>query len=183
MPAWVYAITSKESNEKIYIGSTIGKYFCLRKGGHTRPSNNKRGKQIHLYGYIAENGGWEAFNFEILKEYDNIDKIDLLEIEKKYIQDLNPRCNKISPVVSYEEFLEKSRAKGKLYRQRHPEYNEKNKNRESQKRYTEKRCSTRVECECGGRYTLQNKTNHFSRDIHNRYENEKAKTQEYSEIT
>jgi len=182
MPGWVYAIVQKETDETVYIGSTIGKYFCLRKGEHTRPSTTKSGKQQNLYGYISENGGWESFKFDILREFDNIQRTQLLEIEKSYIININPRCNKHTPVVTYEEFLQKARIKGKLYRQRHPEYNEKNKARESQKQYVKKRCSTKIECECGGRYTLQNKTNHFSREIHKKHENSKIKTEANIEI-
>jgi hypothetical protein len=176
MPSWVYAINSKNTQERIYIGSTTGKYFCLRKGEHTRPSTTKyRGNSNNLYGYIHENGGWDQFVFEILKEYIEIDKKQLLLIEKEYIETLNPKCNIIRPIRTYEEHLENAREKGKRYRQKHPEYNEKNKARESHKRYVEKRCSTKIECECGGRYTLQNKTNHFSRQIHKKYEDEKGK--------
>ena len=178
MPSWVYAITSKSNNSHIYVGCTTGKYFCLRKGEHTRPSTSNSGKQSNLYGYIKDNGGWENFTFEILKEFDKIDRSELLNIEKEFIKNLHPVCNKISPIVTYEEHLENARKKCKLYRERHPEYVKNIRNMESHIRYEKKRCSTKIECPCGGRYTLQNKTNHFSRDIHKKYENEKTKTEE-----
>ena len=180
MPSWVYAIISKNDNRCIYIGSTTGKYFCLRKGEHTRPSTTNSGKQSNLYGYITENGGWECFRFEILKEYENIDKKHLLQIEKEHINALNPLCNKSSPIVTYEEYLEKARKKCRLYRERHPEYVKNIKNTESHIRYVKKRCSTKIECPCGGKYTLQNKTNHFSRDIHKKYENAKTEAEEHN---
>jgi len=183
MPSWVYMIISKNNDEKIYIGSTTGKYFCLRKGGHTRPSTTKSGRQPQLYGYITDNGGWECFKFEILKEYENIDKKELLTIEKEYIKTFNPKCNRFRPIKTQEEKLEDNKNKSRLHRQRHPDYLQKNKERQSHKDYVKKRCSTIIECECGGRYTLQNKTNHFSRNIHKEYENKKDKTTLNSEIS
>ena len=81
MPSWVYAITSKSNNIHIYVGSTTGKYFCLRKGEHTRPSTSNSGKQSNLYGYIKDNGGCENFTFEILKWCES--KFDLAYSEIK----------------------------------------------------------------------------------------------------
>jgi len=177
MPSWIYAITEKSTQEHIYIGSTTGKYFCLRKGGHTRPSTTKRGKQTHLYGYISDNGGWEAFQFNILFETENIEKKDLLTLEKEFINKFSPKCNKFKPIETHEEHLERKRKQLKEWRKNNPDYLIKQKNRQSQKDYIKRRCSTKIECECGGRYSLQNKTNHFSRNIHENYEAEKDKAE------
>jgi len=183
MPSWIYQIIDKESNEIIYIGSTTGKYFCLRKGEHTRPSTTKSNRQPKLYNYVQEKGGWDKFMFDIILKIDTIDKIDLRLSEKKYIQERNPKCNSFNPIETEEEHKERKRLQSKKWRTLHPEYNEISKNRESQKRYIEKRCSTKIECECGGKYTLQNKTNHFSRNIHKEYENKKIKTEINKEVT
>lgn len=177
MPSWVYEIIQKETNKSIYIGSTTGKYFCLRKCLHTRPSNITSGRQPKLYGFIQENGSWEKFQFNILREFENIDKKELLTIEKQYISERLPLCNTIKPIETHEEFLERKRIQSQKWRQTHPEYLDKLKNSESSKRYQAKRCSTKIECPCGGLYTLQNKSNHFSRQIHKQYEDTKTKTE------
>jgi len=169
MPSWVYAIIEKESNEYIYVGSTTGKYFCIRKGEHTRPSTTTRGKQPKLYGYIKEQNGWDKFKFDILFETENIEKDELKNIEKQHIKEKTPKCNTISPIETYHELLIRKRIASQNFRKNHPDYLKIQKERQSQKDYTKKRCSTKIECPCGGIYTLQNKTNHFSRTIHKKY--------------
>lgn len=171
MPSWIYKITQIENKECVYIGSTIGKYFCLRKGEHTRPSTTKSGKQQNLYGYIQEKDGWGNFQFEILYQSDvNIERLELLQMEKNYINEYLPKCNKNKPIETRDECNARKRRDQKKWRAENPDYIIKNKNRQSQKDFVKKRCSTKIECHCGGTYTLQNKTNHFSRNIHKKYE-------------
>jgi hypothetical protein len=173
MPSWIYEIVENDNNKLIYIGSTTGKYFCLRKGEHTRPSTTKRGKQPKLYNYIRDNGGWDKFKFNIIKYFENIDKKELLTLEKEYIIERSPLSNSFKPIETYEEYLERKRNNQKKWRKNNPYYLIVQKSRPSQIEYIKKRCSTKIECECGGKYTLQNKTNHFSRNIHKEYENKK----------
>ena len=176
MPSWIYEIIQKETNKSIYVGSTTGKYFCLRKGGHTKPSNATNGRQPKLYGFIHENGGWERFQFNILKEFETIEKKDLLIVERQYITEKRPQCNTTRPIETYDEYLERKRIQGRKWRQSHPEYVDRIKNSDANKRYIAKRCSTKISCPCGGVYSLQNKSNHFSRQIHKRYEDTKTET-------
>lgn len=181
MPSWIYEIIQTETNRSVYVGSTTGKYFCLRKGAHTRPSNMTSGRQPKLYGFICENGGWEKFHFGILKEFEIIEKHELLTLEKQYILEKSPICNTAKPTETHEEYLERRRVQSQRWRKEHPDYLEKLKHSESNKRYKEKRCSTKVECPCGGVYTLQNKSNHFSRQIHKHYEDSQKGTQTSSD--
>lgn len=182
MPSWVYEINQKNTNESIYIGSTTGKYFCLRKGDHCKPYTMKRNRNRHLYDYIRDNGNWDNFDFLILYENDDIEKEHLLNLEKDFIKNKNPKCNKFSPISTNEEYLVRKRKDQKKWRQNHPEYMEKRKTMPSQIKSQEKRCLTKIECPCGGKYTLQNKTNHFSRNIHKQYENKKSKIEADSEV-
>lgn len=183
MPSWIYEIIENETNKIIYVGSTTGKYFCIRKCEHTRPSTLKSNRQPKLYNYIQENGGWENFKFNILQYFDNIDKNELLTLEKQFIDEKTPLANSIKSIETRDEYLERKRNQLKKWRKEHPEYLIKYKNRQSQIEYIKKRCSTKINCECGGTYTLQNKTNHFSRDIHKEYENTKAKVEINQKIT
>lgn len=170
MPCWVYTITQTSTNEVVYVGSTKGKYFCLRRCGHTKPSATASGKQQKLYGYIEENGGWSAFQFGFLHQHDEITKDELLRLEKQEIDRLSPICNSNRPIRTHEEYLADARRKGKKHRDTHPDYVAKKHAQPSYAVLQAKRCATHIECECGGRYTLQNKTNHFSRTIHKTYE-------------
>jgi hypothetical protein len=183
MPSWVYEIIETHTDKIVYIGSTTGKYFCLRKGEHMRPSTLSSGRQPMLYNYIKDSGGWDKFKFNIIEYFDNIEKVKLLSLEKQYIAEKNPLANSIKPIETREEYLQRKRLQLRKWRKEHPEYLITNKNRQSQIEYTKKRCSTKINCECGGSYTLQNKTNHFSRNIHKEYENKKVKTEINPEIT
>ena len=166
MPSWIYEIIEKDTNSSIYIGSTTGKYFCLRRSAHTKPSQFTNGRQPILYNYIQEKGGWDKFKFEILNEYINIEKHELLTNEKKYIIEKEPYCNKTLPILTKEEYNEKNKIKSKNFRENNPDYHKRYTNSESQIKNVAKRCSTKIECECGGKYSLQNKTNHFSSQKH-----------------
>ena len=183
MPSWIYEIVGIIDDKVIYVGSTTGKYFCLRKCEHMRPSTITSGRQPKLYNYIQENGGWSNFKFNIIRFFENIDKKELLTLEKQHILERNPLSNSIKPIETRDEYLERKRIQLKKWRKNNPEYLTKQKNRPSQLEYIKKRCSTKIVCECGGTYTLQNKTNHFSRNIHKEYENKKNKIEINQEIT
>jgi hypothetical protein len=135
----------------------------------------KSNRQPKLYTYIQNNGGWENFKFNIIIQFDSINKQELLTLEKQYIIEKSPIANTIKPIETREEYLQRKRIQLKKFRKEHPEYLIKQKQQKSQIEYTKKRCSTKINCECGGTYTLQNKTNHFSRKIHKEYENKKVK--------
>lgn len=183
MKSWVYEIKQLNSEDSIYIGSTSGKYFCMRKGDHMKPYTMKRKKNRHLYDYIVEHGGWDKFEFVILYEDCEIEKEKLLTLEKEFIANKNPKCNKINPISTKEEYLARKRNDQKKWRQNHPEYSEKRKTMPSTIKFNEKRCSTKIECLCGGKYTLQNKTNHFSTKLHKEYEKTNPSLEENSEIS
>lgn len=183
MPSWIYEIIETDMDRTIYIGSTTGKYFCLRKGEHTRPSTVKSNRQPKLYGYIQNNGGWEKFTFNIIRYFDDINKQELLSLEKQYINEKKPIGNTIKPIETHEEYLERKRIQLRKFRKEHPEYLIKQKQQKSQIEYIKRRCSTKINCECGGTYTLQNKTNHFSRKIHKEYENKKGEIEVNQTIT
>jgi hypothetical protein len=180
MPSWVYKITDKD-DKCIYVGSTTGKYFCLRVAGHRKPSNKRQPK---LTNYIAEKGGWTEFDFKIISIFETIEKQELWKLEKEQIALLNPICNSNNPCLTKEERQEQHRLTAISWRKNNPEklkeQVERRKQTESHKEFVAKRCSTQIECECGGRYTLQNKTNHFSRLIHKQYEATKSHSRQKS---
>ena len=172
MPSWVYKIV--KDDEVIYVGSTKRQYFCQRKGDHTKPTTATQGHQPILQNYVKENGGWNNFTFEVIEEYEDILHTELLQREKHFINLLKPKCNVKSPLETKEEH---NKRKYEEHQQRmlNPEYKQryydKQKQMQSHIDYTIKRCSTVINCECGGTYTLQNKTNHFKRNIHKIYFN------------
>lgn len=180
MPSWVYTIVENSTQNAIYVGSTTGRYFCFRRCDHMKPSTTKS-RSSPLYEYVKEKGGWEHFNFQIVKTFETIEKQDLLKEEKDTISLLSPQCNLKSPISTKEERDTKKRISHNKWVLNNPEkiveYVKRRSTTDKYKAYEQKRCDTKIECECGGRYTAQNKTNHFSREIHKHYEANKKPSQ------
>lgn len=168
MTGWVYKIIRKTDECLIYIGSTFGQYFCLRSCAHTKPSSLTNGKQKNLYGFISENGGWDNFQIEIMNQYETLEETRTQEIN--LIQHLKPICN-VQHKKTKEEKQQHRNEYQKQYLADHPE--------QYQKRLEYGRAAgvlrqeIHIDCPCGGRYTLQNKTNHYKRKIHQDYETSK----------
>jgi hypothetical protein len=164
MKGYVYGIRETKTGQIVYVGSTQQRLLCMRKGDHTKPSVNAR----PIHAYVAEQGGWGNFVFECLEEGEFETKIDLRKREQEWLVQLAPPQNHQRAYRSHEEYLADKRKQQAVFRKNNPDYH---------KRYADRiypnvavRCSTRVECPCGGHYTLQNKSNHFSRQIHKTYE-------------
>ncbi len=173
MPSWVYEILHKATKECIYVGSATRKYFCQRKGDHTKPITSKKRPKLPLYKFVSDSGGWDQFSFNIIHERPDMDKIDLLNLEKQEIELRKPRCNINSPITTKEERLAMKRVDQKNWRTNNPEKTKErgliNREREEYKEQVKVRCSTRIDCPCGGTYTLQNKTLHCKTHIHQSY--------------
>lgn len=165
MTGWVYRITRKTDNHLIYIGSTFGQYFCMR--GHTKPS--AQSKHQNLYGYISENGGWDNFQIQIVSEYETLE--DTRNEEKRLILELQPTCN-VQHKKTKEQKQHQRNQWQKEYFAKNPE--QKAKARDRNKANDILRQEIHIECPCGGKYTAQNKTNHFKRNIHKQYEANKS---------
>lgn len=167
MRGFVYAVRDTSTDTIIYVGSCIRKYLSQRIGDHRKPSNTCN---TPFYSYVKDNGGWENFSFEQLEEYENPVRNDLLYRERYFIETLDPLCNRIRPVITKQECNERKRQTNKQWRQNNPEKVAdqilRKKTKEWYQEIVSKRCRTQIECECGGKYTLQNKTNHFNSKIH-----------------
>ena len=172
MPSWVYEIIHKATKECVYVGSSTNDYFCRRRCDHMKPSTMKA-RRLPLYVYIENNGGWDCFTFNIIHERPDMNKNDLLLLEKQEIENRKPTCNQIRPIRTVEEQNEDRRISAKNWRANNPdkvkEHITKSHSTETYKQMVVKRCSTHIDCPCGGTYTEQNKTNHFNRDIHKKY--------------
>lgn len=164
MKGIVYGIKDIRSGDLIYVGSTRQRLLCMRKGDHTKPTKKQR--PVHLY--IADHGGWDAYTFECLEDGEFETLTDLRKKEQEWIDKLTPSQNHVRAYLSRDQYLENKRRDQAAFRQAHPHYHRQY--ADKRKEYDAKRCQTRIQCACGGTYTLQNKTNHFSRQIHKRYE-------------
>lgn len=87
MTITIYKLHHIEDNtKKCYVGSTAN--YEMRIYMHTHHYNNPNNKQhnIKVYRYIRQNGGFEAWAFTILEEFENVSKIEKLNHENRYIQ-------------------------------------------------------------------------------------------------
>lgn len=88
-----------------YIGSSSN--FTNRKSVHKLRCNNVNNKyhNYYIYKFIRENGGWDNFDFEILKELNlNIEdkkqlQKELLKEEYKYMNIYNPKLNRRKIII------------------------------------------------------------------------------------
>lgn len=100
--AVIYCIRQLSTNIMIYIGS--GKYLSSRRCTHKFMYEKFPDRK--LYKFMRENGGWDAFTFEVLEETD-VNSLQLRYLEKDYIKRNNPICNLYTPISSREEYLRK----------------------------------------------------------------------------
>ena len=124
----VYKIYCKDPEVKeTYIGST--KKFYNREQSHKSNCANSNSKEYNtfLYQFIRQNGGWDNFNMEIIEEFDEISKDDLLEKEKHYIKVNESKLNKNSPKQTMEE--RKEYFKQDKIKQQKKEYRDQNKDK------------------------------------------------------
>ena len=85
------------NNNKIYIGSTFRTLRERRSEHLSRCYNNKcDAYNKKLYKYIRENLEPKNIKFDIIKEFDNINKKDLHNIEKFYINNSSYCLNVIN---------------------------------------------------------------------------------------
>ena len=132
----IYKLYCKDDNiDDFYIGSTIN--IKNRISCHKSYSKSKK-KQLKLYDFINNNGGFNNFEFEIIEKINCDNKLDLHKREKHYIKTLKPSLNTSIPSRNRKEYdieyYEKNKYKIKEYNK---EYIEKNKDKikEREKKY------------------------------------------------
>ena len=141
---YIYIIWDIEDPTLIYYGSTGD--VIARMVGHKTPNNKCSSKQI------IERGKYE---YAILETHENIDEYDLHERESWYIR--NKQCVNIAvPHRTLAEWREDNNEKIVEYS---AEYYQKNKNKLQEK----------FVCECGGKFTAENKTHHEKTKRHLNY--------------
>jgi hypothetical protein len=132
----IYKIYCKDTNiTDCYIGST--KNLNDRKKAHKCRYNKQC--NYKLYNFIRNNGGYNNFNFEILKE---VYEGDLKHYEREYIENLKPTLNKDVPGRTEKESKIAYRNSEKGI-QTEKEYEE------NYKHIRENRAKQKIECECG----------------------------------
>ena len=127
----IYQICCNDTNIKeVYIGSTVN--FKSRKNQHKTSCNNpnSKGYNLKLYQFIRAMGGWENWDMVLIDTVSCESKLELLKIERQYIEDTKLTLNCKIPSRSHKEwgqqYYEVNKEKIKEYR---------NKNKEQTKEY------------------------------------------------
>jgi len=167
----IYAIRSHQT-DKIYIGSTTS-LLSKRLYGHKQNFKKwKNGK----YSYVSsfELMKYDDVYIELLQGYSCDTKMELHKREGEFIRSEN--CvNKNVAGRTKKEHYQENKEKTKEWRENNKDkikeyYQDNNdKLKEYSKEYyqgNKDKINKQYECECGGKYTHQNKSTHFKRKKH-----------------
>ena len=180
-----YKIVCKDLNVKdMYIGHTTD--FIERKNQHkTRCCNPENPKHnFNVYKCIRENGGWENWEMVLINTFGFNNHLEARAKEREMFEELKPSLKMLKPMTTSEEHrtnslqyyynnIDKCREQHKRYWDEHAEEykqdrrNNPEKYRERDRQNYLKRPpeffeeQKKVECYCGGAYTISNKAVHF----------------------
>ena len=135
---YVYKLFNPDCTE-FYIGST--KNMKNRKECHKYCCTNENSPKYNLkvYQYIRDHGGYSSWSYEILEHITtSINRYELRDLERKAIEDMKPSLNCEIPNRTKEEYRQDNYLK----------INEK------------------VNCICGGKYTMKHKATHMKTKKH-----------------
>jgi|DEB0MinimDraft_10_1074344.scaffolds.fasta_scaffold18310_3 hypothetical protein len=115
----IYKIQHADNPELLYVGSTTD--FIERKSSHRRACNYDYSKYYNtkLYTMIRDNGGWGAFEMEIIKEFPCENKRQAEAEEERVIRQMKANMNTMRPYVAPEEKQERKSKYNKEYRKTH----------------------------------------------------------------
>ena len=104
----IYRISHKldYENENVYIGSTVDLYKRKREHKHSCINEKSKNYKFKLYQYIRENGGWDNFQFTILRVCNDADKKVLIKLEQSFIDVYEPTLNTNSASQTKYEWYE-----------------------------------------------------------------------------
>ena len=144
MIGYVYVIRSKDPNDmsqNFYIGSTND----IKERERLHKTVCKSTKNLHhnlkVYQYIRSNGGWDQFVMYSLHQVEYTNKLELRQAEQKYIDLYKPELNVLNAIRD----LKAHKIKIAI--------------RQKQKNA----------CECGGKYTNNDKAKHSRTAKHLKY--------------
>jgi hypothetical protein len=171
MSYYIYKISCDDLPEFVYVGST--KAFRQRKNDHKINCYNDNSKKYNrkLYTTIRENGGWDNWRMVIIDECGEISLTQVRIKEEEHRVKLNANLNTIRCHQTEEYKKEQKKEYSKEYYENNIEHI-KEYLKEYKKEYYEnnkKKLNEKINCECGGLYTYNNKARHFKSNKHLKY--------------
>jgi len=178
MIGYIYIIY-KDGIKEMYIGSTIN--LKKRKDSHIYCCNNSNDTRYNLkvYQFIRENGGFDTWTFEMLEQYECMNKREL-EIREQYYLDINKEYI-LNVQPSYRSEEDRKKNKALIDKERHKRnWNDeekreilKQKNREYQKTTEYNKTDKRKEYEKKYREENREKIKEYKRQYRQRKKQEK----------
>jgi hypothetical protein len=144
----LYKITSPQTNQ-CYIGSTTRSLEQrLKEHNNKKFHQYKNGKTNYFSSHAIVK--FDDARIELLVEKEYKDKNEILERERFYIESNENTVNKSRPITTKEEKKEQKdyyKEYNKIYR-------------------IDKKSNEKIDCECGGRYTRENRNAHMKSKRH-----------------
>jgi group I intron endonuclease len=97
----IYKLVNNMTND-IYVGSTCS-LLCERIAQHRIDSKKEKKKNILLYKFIFDNGGWANFTIVLIELYNCNSKIELFQRERYWYDQLKPSLNAKKPYTTNNE--------------------------------------------------------------------------------
>ena len=154
----IYKICCNDTEIKeIYVGSTCN--FINRKYNHKSTCYNENIKEYNykIYQFIRANGGWENWTMIMVDEANLDNKLQKGKLEREWIEKLGASLNVQVPSRTIKEWYQLNK---EYMNEKHKEYYELNKEEIRIKQ------NQKIECDCGGKYTLGSKARHFKTKKH-----------------
>jgi len=181
----VYKLKCNDPNIiDFYIGSSVD--MKKRIGGHKSSCKNPNSKEYNkkVYKFIRNNGGWDNWLFETLLEVQVESKKELRKkYERKFQLDLLPKLNvRVEGRTIKQYYIDNKEERTKYFKEHYEDNKEERikKSKEYNEKHKEeilKKANQKIKCECGGKYTHQNKSIHNKSKKHKYYIEELLKTQ------
>lgn len=166
---YIYKIYCNDENvTDTYIGSTQN--VTTRKYYHKSACNNQNSKKYNfkVYQIIRANGGWDNFNFIVIEEITECSKIQAHIREEYHRQQLKSNMNSQTCFSGVTDYCTQEEYKKKYYE---IDFNKKHK-KEQDKQYkkdNKEQINRKITCDCGGKYTYTNNSQHFKTKKHQNY--------------
>ena len=163
----IYKIQHRDNDELLYVGSTTD--FTRRKYSHKWRCNNTNSKEYNMkiYKMMRDNGGFDCFNINIIKDFPCNNKQEALIEEDRCMREMKSNLNNNKAYRTPEQLFEYQKQYQKQYRQKNQdkvkqyylENQDKNKEKYKQK----------VKCQCGCMIRKHNLARHQLTKKHKDY--------------
>ena len=153
----IYKIVCNDLNiTDVYVGHTTD--FTKRKNKHKSRCNNENDKNRNykVYQIIRQNGGGDNWTMIETEKYCCKDGNEATARERYWYETLNGNMNNNVPNRSQKEYVKSNK---EIIKERQQQYYLDTKEIKNEK----------FICECGGKYTTQNKSTHFKSKKHQNF--------------